>query len=853
MEKNLLLEINRVNELMGIKRKPLIMEQGLMSYVRMGMSKGLSLLDTLSSAADNMVLYGKMTREEADKAVNLIKTDTELMDDIKKSYTSSKTPGSAHVDDIESKVKDLINKTNSDNLEELIRNISNITQKEVDFITSDVVTRMISSNGFVNAGERFTQRYANVIKILRDNLDIEGVVLNLEDFKNFFNVRAHSEAKIFQERYIAALKEELDARTLNKTDYDRLINNPNETVGAPLMEFFENKYKYTDNSDITKLIDDYKAAGRLDEGAGTIPKPVHGKDMPDIAQNNSRGEGQSIFRNEPTQAGRWWWGPMLDGAGRLSTKWSDNFFFRYCKMGFCEAIIDFVRGIGRSPERFVDDLNRTIAKIDELYGRMSTMNPGDAGHIALKKEVDGYVNRLKSNAKMLQTSDNGFLTTWSNIEDNIRITLVSEDNPRSRAYADEFIKYIKDEAITSGGETIGQFIDLMKEYYRKRGNTVLFNLFEMGTHEFWRNWKNTKPFKYMEEVKAVWAKDPKNGMIVGRLLNTAGKVLEDMIVVGIKRSLNFLSLGTFRFYKDILMRLKTGRFTNFQGLKNYGLLYIELVIITNVIEPIVEFFRDLWDSYREVALIVGASPGPSPQDNLKSNFAAKLNFGSEFEWVPFYNPIPGTDGTHLGLKPAPFPNYLLDKITEFGEFMGFLSTRETKGNDDVIENRKTEIIKRLVPTIGVVNKELQTKWDASTLEEKEKIKQKNGFYKNYYDVLKYTYDDEIDVNYLKMILKSLEYNPRVDNETVMKMVDLNTGDFSTVDEKAKLLKDSKSLIADVKGYMTIKDKDDKKYRVILLPSSGELMYIEPSMDVLEKDPRAKTEQINITDFVNKLK
>ena len=104
-----------------------------------------------------------------------------------------------------------------------------------------------------------------------------------------------------------------------------------------------------------------------------------------------------------------------------------------------------------------------------------------------------------------------------------------------------------------------------------------------------------------------------------------------------------------------------------------------------------------------------------------------------------------------------------------------------------------------------------------------------------------------------MILDSLEYNPRVDNETVMSMVDLKTGDISTADDKAKLLKDSKSLIADVKGYMTIKDKNGKKYRVIWLPSEENLMYIEPSMDVLEIDPRTETKQINIKDFVNKLK
>lgn len=852
MEK-LLLEINRVNELMGIKSKPLIMEQGFMGFVKMSMNKGLSLFDTLDNAANNMVLYGKMTRAEADKAVNLIKSETELLDDIKKTYNASKNPGSGHIYDIEAKLNDLVKRTKSDNLEELISNVSRITQKEVDFMVSDVVTRMIKSGGFVNATSRFTQRYAKIIKILSDNLAIDGVILNLEDFKNFFNVRAHSEAKIFQENYMSVLKEELDAHNLTQSDYDRLISNPDKTVGEPLMEFFENKYKYTDNPVITGLIDGYRTASRLDEGAGTIPKPVHGKKMPDIAQNNSRGEGLSIFRNEPTQAGRWW-EQMLDGSGRLSTKWSDNFFFRYCKMGFCEAIIDFVRGIGRSPEMFVDDLNRTIAKIDELYGRMSTMNPGDAGYLSLKKEVDGYVNRLKSNAKMLQTSDNGFTTAWNSVEDNIKRTLVSEDNPGSKAYADAFIDYIKNKAITSGGETIGEFIDLMGAYYTKTSASIeLINVKEMLTKEFWRNWKETRSLKYVEEVRAIWAKDPKNGMIVGRLLNTAGKVLQDIIVGGIKRALNFLTLGTFRFYSTILKRLKTGRFTNFKGLQNYGLLYIELVIITNVIDPIAEFLSDFWDSYREVELIVGAKHGPSPWDNLKSNFAAKLNFGSEFEWVPFYNPIPGTDGTHLGLKPAPFPNFLLDKFTEFGEWIGFLATRETKGNDDVIENRKTEIIKALAPGIDKVNKDLQTKWDTSTSEEKEKIKEKNGFYKYYYDVLKYTYADEIDDKYLKMILGSLEYNPRVDNETVMSMVNLKTGDFSTAADRANLLKDSKSLLANVKGYMTIKDKNGKKYRVIWLPSENNLMYIEPSMDVLEANPRTKTRQINIIDFVNKLK
>lgn len=875
MEKNILLEIHRMNELMGIKRKPLIMEQGLFgAAVRMFIKKGLTFEQALDDAAELLVASGKMGQKEVDDAVRLLKNEKSLVDDVNKTYKNSKLSPTLNDDyRIAAKIDDLIKKSGSKNLDDFIKSVKIVTQNEVDFITSSVVKNMIKNNEFVEAAKTIANVWnLELKKILRETLANSKSKLNLSDFANAYETASKILTEGFVSKYKIELKARLDLGKISKVDYDKALLTIDKEVGEPVMQFLKDKHKYTNDSEIMSIIDEYRVAGRLDEGPGTISKPVYGKNNPAdvIAEFTDDGSGKSFFRSSddnlpinvdnnlpdvitddipPLNLDEW--GPMVDNSGKLGTKWSDNFFFRYCKMGFCEAIIDFSRSLGRSPESFVMDTTDTLNKIDELFKKYSTMNPGDAGYVSLKKELDGYVNRLKSNAKMLQKGDVGFETTWKSIEANIRKTLTKDGDA---SYANEFINYIKNKAVTSGGETIGGFIDLMKAYYTKKSGSIeLVNVFEMFTPEFWRNWKETKALKYAEDVKAIFNKDPKNGAIFGRIANTVGKVVWDIAWNGFKRAANFLTIGTFRYYGDILKRLKTGKFTDWKGLTNYGLLYIELVIITNVMDPIFEFIGDWYDSYQEINLIsdVGSDPR-TPFEKLKDNFASKINiFGNEFDWVPFYNPIPKTDGTYLGLKPAPLPNYLTDKL--IGWVNSLIEPATTNTTGDVIENRKTKLLEQINPQIADLNKELQAEWDSATPKEKEEIKEKNGYYKDYYDILKFTYDDEIEPSYLKMILDSLEYNPKVSSDTVMKMVDMEKGDFSKVTEYTKLLKDSRTAIADVKGFMTIKDKGGRKYRIIMKPSNDELYYIEPSIDVLDKDPRTKIQQKNIKDFVNKLK
>lgn len=817
MKKNILEEIYRTQKLMGVQtRKPLITEQltpFLMTAIKSG---GKNMDDLIELVIKGVTKGGPIGSKEIDELIEYVKSTEKYADaeiEILRKFLN-KPAVSSHIQSGKGLFTDIGDLTDdiTEMEAELLSRLAKLSDGEIEKIISSLIKKAV-----------------NNITDLPLYLKIESFFTNeLDDILNNST------------KFVNSVEDDLYKRIDDYLDDKFKISDDASDVAKETKEKWLNEFKtkVKESPKLTAKIKELQDAGKI--GPRQTPAVVD-----DVVDDISR-----LNLDE--------WGPMIDNSGKLGTKWGDNFFFRYCKLGFCEAIIDFTRSLGRSPENFVKDTVDTLNKIDELFKNFSPMNAGDSGYVALKKELDGYVNRLKSNAKMLQTKDLGFETTWNSIEANIRKTLTKDGGDAT--YANDFIDYIKNKSVTSGGllkggETIQQFIDLMKVYYvKKSGSIELINAFEMLTPEFWKNWRNTPPIKYAEEVKAVFKEDPKYlNNIVGRIYNSIGKVLWDITLGGIKRALNFLTIGTFRYYSSILKRLKTGKFTNWKGLENYGTLYIELVLITNVLEPIKDFLGNSWDSWREIEMI-GEDTGSeqSPWDQLKSDFKSKLNvLGSEFDWVPFYNPIPRTDGTHLGLKPAPLPNYLIDRLVELFGSLATILTTDTTGN--VIENRKTKILEQINPQIADLNKELQDEWDSATPKEKETIKEKNGYYKDYYDILKFTYDDEIDPTYLKMILDTLEYNPRISSDTVMKMVDLKSGDFSKLTEYTKLLKDSKTAIADVKGFMTIKDKGGKKYRIILKPSNDELYYIEPSIDVIDKDPRTKIQQKNIKDFVNKLK
>jgi cell division GTPase FtsZ len=190
-----------MNELMGIKRKPLITEQNIMSFVKMFIKKGLTFNQSLDDAAELMVTYGKMTRQEVDDAVNLIKNEKSLVNDINSTYINSRFASSLNDDiRISTKIDDLIKKSGTKNLDDFIKNIKLLTQKEVDFITSDVVKNMIKNNEFVNANDTFINVWhPELKKILRDNLSNSKSKLNLSDFESAYEMAA----KVWTEGFVS--------------------------------------------------------------------------------------------------------------------------------------------------------------------------------------------------------------------------------------------------------------------------------------------------------------------------------------------------------------------------------------------------------------------------------------------------------------------------------------------------------------------------------------------------------------------------------------------------------------------------------------------------------------------------
>lgn len=305
MSKNLLVEISRIQELMGIQDKGLIMEQGIMPFVKMFLKKGVTFEKAIDDAADLLVSSGKMSRAEVDEAIKILKNEKALVDDINRTY--KKIPTINDNVRIQTYIDDLIKRSGSKNLDNFIQKITTLTQKEVDTMTSEGVKWLLANQKWEIITRSFNEIFVpDIIKLLEGGFNLTKVKLNLTDFENAFSSFCKNAADDFVEKYKNTLQKMYDEKTVDKKtgkvfiktkdELDKLLLSADKEVGEPVFEYFKKKFDWRQSDEISSLIEDYKKLNKIDDSAPSISKPIYGKNNPFEKVKELDEEGKSFFR-----------------------------------------------------------------------------------------------------------------------------------------------------------------------------------------------------------------------------------------------------------------------------------------------------------------------------------------------------------------------------------------------------------------------------------------------------------------------------------------------------------------------------------------------------------------------------
>jgi len=910
MKSSVLEEINRNRQLMGLS---LITEQGV-AWLDDLIRKGYQRFTGLDNIIKKLGLKGKdLTDADIDKIIDELPdelVDSELKLAVKQTLKNEENLKSALKNGNDNFLLELRKYKNAS----AFKNIVNLTADEVKAIVKRTVTKMLDdassslSIGFDNLDLAMTElveaslknsgsKLRNVDEIYdiaeaRIQDILKGKIKNGMDFNvaeevfNNYRTKLRTDSKLktkLDEISSSGRNSNLQKRTKSITDFNSKVDLPEELLS---------KQNWID--DTVPPVRDGGDVPPVRDG-GDVPPVRNGGDVPSTIDEVDNYLDE-IDPPGPTRID-------LFPGGVPDPTFFTNFWFKWCKMGFCEVLIDFIRSLGKTPADFADDMISTQARITDLVDRLGRMNPGDAGYTNLKFELDGWVNRLKSNTKMVSTPQTGFISQWENVKNNIRTTL----GPEHRDLAEQVIQYCENRAVTSGNETIGEFILLLNQKSSGLDLPLLLDLRKVATPEYWANWSKTRVVKYANEVKDHYrAASQKFGGWFRGFITSVGKILKDFFEAVLKRTANFMTLKTFRYYKDLVKRLRMGSFTNAEGLKRYMLLYVELTIIANVVGPFIEYAEDLIKTALEVGDIMETDEEKkTPIENLYENLLERIpGFGNEFEWNPLFNPlgfVPGSReiGDYLGFEPAPLPEYIVRGIRFIFEKIGWLSNQNRA--KDVNETRRRQLQSQFEDMtnnyINTINDQSVREYEANKSQVearngKEKVFKTIENYSNPIFTLYYPDFDLLTIDEVKRLRDALVFQPGISPETKNSILNRERNKKRSVkDKNGKLVgfyyptesinkfipndlgekdglkpsptapKDTKveypdvdSMLSDLKnnnGYWALKGSDGKLY--LLKPNeSGFMYYLTPSIDEIEKDPNVKVKQNDLQKFVDKL-
>jgi hypothetical protein len=874
MEKNILLEIHRMNELMGIKRKPLIMEQGFFgAAVRMFIKKGLTFDQALDDAAELLVSSGKIGRKEADDAVRLLKSEKSLVDDINKTYKNSKLSATLNDDlRIAAKIDDLIKKSGSTNLDDFIKGIKLVTQKEVDFITSELVKTMIKDGKFAQADDIFLNIFNPDIKtILREKLQNSKSKLNLSDFVNSYETASKTLTEIYIDYFKEYLKGKLDIGKLSKVDYDKTLLTIDKEFGEPVMQFLKDKHKYTNDSEIMSIIDEYRVAGRLDEGPGTITKPIYGKNnvADNIAEFRTDGKGKSFFRDKDinTQTN------VVDGGVDIefdipanvsnvittTEKRYPGFFAKYISNYTTDTLYNILRSYfgARSSSAFykkVEEINNTLVNdfLPKFTSQLDTINKDGIEGFAQLDTFTTTVRQLLLDLKLSKSN----IETWDDVWSKIKIDIKQKASATGlNDSVDSFITQIE-----KGGNSknnIETFISTMNEVSK---NPKLFPVngerFALSSKEAIYDWLRISEF-FKESSESI------NKLKLAYKSNIVVDFLPQLLKETWNWFSGFLLYQAPRTIQRILKDINYGGITNGNIIKTAFSTYLAMMFTSF-------FFSPIYDSFRKYADTVLGAP-----------------IESLFEWIGFldpnrkeeYDPTSGKSGFDVlvegyknKFKQTMEADLNLDDVVVVGkgpiiEATMSLIEKYTKSPEEVeqeyLESQNEILNEKISKRLQSNAKKNEDIWLEADNRQKDEIKKKNGWnnieriLRNYTNsMLKAKNPNFVPLTYdqYKKIKNSLVFIPGLDESMSAKLTQ------STVEEKEKWIQDELAKttkkvdfahqVNDVMGYIAIKARDGKHYKVV--QRDLWLHYITPSMEEITVDPNVKQTQNDLNTILDKL-
>ncbi len=734
MENKLILEISRLHEIMGINPGLTIKESwGWLDDLIRNSPKvfknfdeilkltreGLELSDEqIDNIVDSIKSAGKLTNDEANQLKNLLKNDDQVrrllnttddfLTDLKKIYPDGKAPDALYP----------------------LTKVSQLSSSQVDQIVASTVKRAVQTSGtraskLLSSFE--TTYYDYLDSILKNKEFINNVdeIYDVMDDKLLAILDKNVKAGNITEDVAKNLYNELSSkfRTSQKirnkiTELEsngRILNNPKTTTSkkwgdAPSNQKFDDiKVKNQEGTVQTDPSSNNVSRKKTSSLVGEDGKPIETiETLPDNISNKYNNlknkspqeltatEKEFIDKVEKWKSGENniddinkslekvdsefvqgleenlddpnTWGPMLDDVGELTPKWSDIFFTKMFQGPWGETLVNMFRGAFRKPEQFVIDAKQTLSSIEKKYRLLTELNFGDALYKKTESELDNLTARLKSDMMLSQTKEQMFITQWKTIQKSIESSL---DYGTARRLIDKLGK--------SGDPRVS--IDAFVAWTEKNAKNVTFLDVIKRYKTFGEYMSDTNIAKWSKEYKEVWAKE---AVYLQKVKSTLMLILSDLIQLLLQRLPNLLTFGVFSLRKELLELLKgTGRLSGLGGVKNVMMLYIRVTLISNFVHPIINFvinsfgaglefipgFEDINLEKKTVLL--------QAQEDFKQRIPI---LGNDFEWNPFYNPVPKNaqkwrafrlaglpyiEAEDIGFKPAPLPNLIfegLDKL-----------------------------------------------------------------------------------------------------------------------------------------------------------------------------------------------
>jgi len=607
MEKNqkLINEISKVRNLMGVKT--IINEQvPWVLLVKNLIKVGASNVDMVfDDVADMLISSGKVTRQQADEAIALLKNNTDLLDNIRTKYTKTNFDNNVVMlaDDltIANKIDDILKSSGSESAEKFAAGMKTIPESQIQQITKGVISKLFKEGALPNALSGYDRVLAFWKYQLRVNLTNNDVILNLSDFR--------SSQKMWAYDYC---NRALLVEGTNFTD----------DMAEEFINLFDNRLM--NDTEIRQLLDDYRLAGKIDEAAGVInpPKLREPLDLPE--QLSDTGSKKNPFKVLPVDLrnfGKNITNTLQTKYGKLYTFYINTFRPNFrAWLVTPEAAFYKLQNLARGGN-LTQEFALYTAKFEEAFNIGFSKFSSSGG----KKISRQYINEIKDKLLKLKNAK-----TPLNPADNFDMEL--------KDLWDTYVRNAKSQLSGVELEQFNQFVKLIEGQESTYFYSSLDELFEVGSKE-----AGIKPPRsYIDGAlkleKEIGTKaDSVTENIVAYAFNMVKKHGEKL------KSL-FLS-GTLKTPMEVEMYIVKKGFSINSGTKLLaGILFISYVILPTII-GLFEAAKDGLNKnkglvgrevYSDNPLlnVIGGYVGPRIIDNImgKGVFDLMFDTGKDREW-----------------------------------------------------------------------------------------------------------------------------------------------------------------------------------------------------------------------------